>query len=249
MTLKLIATVALLPFLLHPSAALADSLYQVNFTATATDGPLAEKSFSGDFTYDLYSNQLILDSFDFMFETHYTLSDLQDDVVSADPTDPTGVKPGQLYFLDSNGNDAASGTPDFYLSVQEGLPGFLYGFAVPGEDFSDANGNCPDTLGLCTEWEGQGTLTLSAPASIPEPATCWLTGTSVLGLLLAARERQRKRLNIPPNATMRTPAMGCGRIDGPNDATDGVALSQRVSPAYYQVCQGTAKKEKTAGSS
>jgi hypothetical protein len=107
---------------LTPSMSLADA-YIVDFTATAGDGPLSGLSYNGSFTFDAspgdYSSAPT--AFDFTFFNTYSLSDTSREFIVFNSGT---VTPKKFAFMVASGNDVASGTPDFYLSLGEGIPSF-----------------------------------------------------------------------------------------------------------------------------
>lgn len=169
----LIGSLSMAPFL-FPGIVQATTI-TVDFKATATTGTstgtLAGDSFNGSFSY---SNKGLtgagLEStaptaFTFNFFKNYSLANTK--FISIKFNNGTL---STLAFLDDDGKSLSSGTPDFYISLNQGIPGFLYGFNLAGENFPGPNGICPDTLDSCYSWGGSGNVTFSPGFAAPEPA-------------------------------------------------------------------------------
>lgn len=153
-----------LSFLMMPGACQAAEM-TVDFTATARTGPLAGDSYSGSLSFN--SNSLVPTAYTFNFFTTYSLAD-------ASYLTPISVsKTGALQsfaFLIENSNDVASGAPDSYITLNQGIPRFLYGYSLGGESYLDPYGVCPDSLDACYDWEGSGAVTVNHSVVTPEPA-------------------------------------------------------------------------------
>ena len=67
---------------------------------------------------------------------------------------------------------AAAGTGPLAgdVTLNQGIPEFLYGYSLRGENYLDPYGTCPDSLDACYDWEGSGTLTIGRIVVTPEPA-------------------------------------------------------------------------------
>ena len=144
----------------------------VDFTVTATNGPLAGNSYDGSFTYNnagltgMGSESVNASAFSFDFLTNNSLTSL----TSSEAVTLNNGTLNSLAFLAGNGNAVASGTPDFYISLNQGIPDFLYGFDVAGSNFPNPDGTCPDALNACYGWEGSGTANFAVPVTTtPEP--------------------------------------------------------------------------------
>lgn len=156
--------------LVLPDACKATSM-TVDFTATATSGPLAGDSYNGWFSYNnagltgIGSESTNPTAFSFNFFTSYSLADTSFSNIAFDNGTVNG-----LAFLVDNGNNVATGTPDFYITLNQGLPDFLYGFDVAGLNFPNPNGTCPDSQDACFSWEGSGNVKFGTAVTTPEPA-------------------------------------------------------------------------------
>lgn len=153
-----------LTFPLVPSVCRAADI-TVDFIATATTGPLAGDSYNGSFTFS--SNTLIPTAYTFNFFKIYSLADAS--YLTPISVSSTGALQS-FAFLIENSNDVASGTPDSYITLNQGIPRFLYGYSLGGESYLDPFGTCPDSLDACYDWEGSGTLTVGHSVVTPEPA-------------------------------------------------------------------------------
>lgn len=154
-----------------------------NFVAQADSGPLAGNSYLGSFSYNSagLTGQGIestpATAFSFNFFKQYSLSD-----IAASDKLNLGFNNGILTtwaFFNGNDKNVASGAPDFYVSQEQGLPGFLYGIDGIGVENYDNNGVCPDTLNQCVNWEGHGRVSIQP---IPEPSNSPIEALAFLGL-------------------------------------------------------------------
>jgi hypothetical protein len=172
--LRLVTVISCLSLglVLLPGACQASSV-TVDFTAKATTGPLAGNSYSGSFSYDssgltgVGTESTPPTDYSLTFFQTYSLSDTGGNWI---PITFVNGKLSQLAFLIDNSNSVSTGTPDSYITLNQGIPGFLYGFSTAGESFPNPDGTCPDTLNACYAWEGHGTVTFSTvTAPVPEP--------------------------------------------------------------------------------
>ncbi|MBV9269360.1 MAG: hypothetical protein JO061_24540 [Acidobacteriaceae bacterium] len=148
----------------------------VYFTATATAGPLAGDSYNGSFSYS--SSTLVPAAYTFNFFTAYSLADTS----YLSPISVSGTGALQSFaFLIENSKDVASGTPDSYITLNQGLPQFLYGYSLSGRSYTNPYGICPDSLDACYDWQGSGTVAIDKNVVTPEPAG----PVPVLGCLFA----------------------------------------------------------------
>jgi len=137
----------------------------VDFTATARTGPLAGDSYSGSLTYN--SSTLVPTAYTFDFFITYSLADTS--YLSPISVSSTGALQ-RFAFLINNDNNVASGTPDSYITLNQGIPQFLYGYSLSGESYPNPYGTCPDSQNVCYDWEGSGTVAIGKSVVTPEPA-------------------------------------------------------------------------------
>lgn len=183
--------------LVLPGACQASSV-TVDFRATALTGPLAGNSYIGSFSYDNSgltgkgTESTPPTAYSFNFFQIYSLADTGGNFI------PITLVNGKLYslaFLIDNTNSVSSGSPDSYITMNQGIPEFLYGFSTGGESFPNPDGTCPDTLNACYSWEGHGNVTFSSVPPVtttPEPAgpLPMLAYVSVLAAFLWMRRRR-----------------------------------------------------------
>ncbi|MBV9502723.1 MAG: hypothetical protein JO138_25405 [Acidobacteriaceae bacterium] len=136
----------------------------VDFTATARTGPLAGDSYRGSLSYN--SSTLVPTAYTFNFFTAYSLADTS--YLSPISVSSTGALQ-RFAFLIDNDNDVASGTPDSYVTFNQGIPQFLYGYSLGGNSYPNPYGTCPDSLQACYDWQGSGTVALGKSVVTPEP--------------------------------------------------------------------------------
>lgn len=156
--------------LMFPGTCLAASV-TVGFTATANSGPLASDSYNGSFSYDttgltgVGSESTNPTAFSFHFFSSYSLADTSFSPITFDNGTVNG-----LAFLVDNGNDVSTGTPDFYITLNQGLPDFLYGYDTAGLNYPNPDGSCPDSQNACYSWQGSGNVKFGTAVATPEPA-------------------------------------------------------------------------------
>ncbi|MBV8072318.1 MAG: hypothetical protein JO270_20620 [Acidobacteriaceae bacterium] len=180
-----------------PSASLA-SIVTVDFTALAQSGPLTGHLYTGSFSYD--NSGLTGVGYESVNPTAYTLNffgnySLTDTNGSYIPVSFSNGALNSLGFLieTPGAGTVASGAPDSYISLNQNIPQFLYGYSSTGESFPP-NGSCLDALGSCSNWEGHGTVTFSSPTvATPEPGgpIPVLAYVSAIGLFLWMRHRAK----------------------------------------------------------
>jgi hypothetical protein len=137
----------------------------VDFTATARTGPLAGDSYRGSLTYN--SSTLLPTAYTFNFFTAYSLADTS--YLSPISVSSTGAWQSFAFLIDDD-NDVASGTPDSYVTLNQGIPQFLYGYSLGGNSYPEPYGTCPDSLLACYDWQGSGSVAIGKSVVTPEPA-------------------------------------------------------------------------------